>query len=232
MNLSGRESHHFQTDQVVDIFQLVYGRPHNAEELDSLAQIWRTGQKHDGASVFRAIVSGYDHQKLPTPFMVRFSSQDIEYIPVKDFELAVDTADVSVSLPLRQGTHEPHLINFFHERLKGGMVFVDVGANIGLYSMLAAQAVGAKGKVFSFEPNSENCRLIMLSAQRNECENVTVFPFALGDQVGHALFTSHIGTNGGIIPDTRVSLLNPSCVVVPVARLEDLIRDKVDVIKM
>jgi len=219
-------------DQVVDIFQLVYGRLPNADERDSLTKISETAQKDCRTPVFRAIVSRYDHQVLPTPFTVRFSSQDIEYIPVQGFELAVDKADVSVSWPLRQGIYEPHLIRFFRERLEAGMVFVDVGANIGLYSMLAAQAVGKNGKVFSFEPNSENCRLIMLSAHRNEYENVMVFPFALSNQVGHALFSSHIGSNGGIIPDTQDSLLNPSCFVVPVARLEDMITDKVDVIKM
>jgi FkbM family methyltransferase len=221
-----------EPDNLEDIFQLVYARTPSQAELDFSVQLTSALAKNDRIGIFRAIVNGYNHLRLNTPFTVRFSKQDVEYMTIQDFQLAIDRTDISVSMPLLRGEYEPHLIKFFRERLEPGMVFVDVGANVGLYSMLAAQIVGSSGKVFCFEPNSENCRLIMLSIHRNAFENISVFPFALGNKIGPVLFSTHIGSNGGLIPDTQDSLLNPSCAVMPMVRLEDMISEKVDLIKI
>jgi FkbM family methyltransferase len=49
--------------------------------------------------------------------------------------------------------YEPQTTRFFLGQLKGGELFVDIGANHGYYTLLAASCVGAHGKVFAFEPN-------------------------------------------------------------------------------
>ena len=41
------------------------------------------------------------------------------------------------------------------------MSVVDVGANLGYYSLLASRLVGPTGRVVALEPNSENCRLLL-----------------------------------------------------------------------
>ncbi len=57
-------------------------------------------------------------------------------------------------------------LRYLHRKLRPGDVFIDVGANIGLWTLVAASAVGPSGRVFSFEPNpatfdrlAENIRL-------------------------------------------------------------------------
>jgi FkbM family methyltransferase len=60
------------------------------------------------------------------------------------------------------------------ERLKPGMVFYDLGANIGFFSMLAARLVGAGGKVVSFEPDPEVAARLRENAERNAFANVSV----------------------------------------------------------
>ena len=55
-----------------------------------------------------------------------------------------------------RGDVEPPLQDVLAGLLKPGMVFYDLGANIGFFSLLAAKLVGPAGKVFSFEPDSEN----------------------------------------------------------------------------
>lgn len=60
------------------------------------------------------------------------------------------------------------------ERLRPGMVFYDLGANIGLFTLLAARLVGDSGKVFSFEPDPENAGRLRRNIQRNGFANVTV----------------------------------------------------------
>jgi len=189
-------------------------------------------QDADQASMFHYIINGYDRQTLGTAFTVRFSEKDIAYAKIRDCQLAIDKADLSIGQPVVRGQYEPHLINFYNERLEPGMVFLDIGANIGLFSMLAANIVGSGGKVICFEPNSENCRLILLSIAKNEFKNVTVFPVALGNENGHVLFTTHIGSNGGLVPNTNNTLLGSNCVVVPMMKLDHMINYKVDAIKI
>lgn len=214
------------------VFKIVYGRAPSYSELDFLSGLSSLSQKGDWTGLFRAIVGGYDHQWLKTPFTIRFSKEDIEYISIYGVEVSTDRVDISVSLPLQREEYESHVVRFYRDCLKPGMTFVDVGANIGVYSLIAAKLVGTSGKVFCFEPNSENCRLIMLSAFRNNFQNVFVYPFALADKTGSGFFSTHIGSNGGLISDTPESLSNPSCVVVPTLRLDDVINFKVDCIKI
>ena len=214
------------------IFQTVYGRLPDNAELESLTHLSHDLAPEDQAGLFRATINAFDHQKTSTPFTVRFGKDDMRYAKFEDFELAIDAKDISVSIPLFHGHYEQHLVKFFNETLKPGMVFMDIGANVGFYSMLAASKVGSSGKVISFDPNTENCRLIMLSMYKNQFQNIELYPFALGDKTGHALFSTHIGSNGGLIADTEASLLNPNCTVVPMTQLDNLIQEKVDVIKI
>lgn len=215
-----------------EVFQIAYGRAPTQSELVYLEGLQTIRNRGGPAALFRAIVNGYDHQRLNTPFTVRFSMEDVEYISAWGVEIAIDKTDISVGLPLQWGAYEPHLTKFYSQILKPGMTFADIGANIGIYSMLGARLVGQSGHVLCFEPNSENCRLIMLSAHRNNLQNLSMYPFALGDKLGHVLFSTHIGSNGGLIPNTQDSLSSTSCVVAPILRLDDVLRTKVDCIKM
>src|SRR5689334_16156257 len=56
--------------------------------------------------------------------------------------------------------YEPYVTAALEPLLKPGAVLVDIGANIGYYTMLAAARVSPTGKVIAFEPSAENCELI------------------------------------------------------------------------
>jgi FkbM family methyltransferase len=71
--------------------------------------------------------------------------------------------------------------------LAPGATFVDVGANKGDFSVLAATLVGDAGRVLAFEPEPENCRWIERTLALNERRNVRLFPLALGDRDGEAV---------------------------------------------
>jgi FkbM family methyltransferase len=212
-------------------FKLIYGRSPTKAELATLEHLAKLPLK-DESRIFRAIIGSYDHQFLRTPFSVRFSDKDVAYVATPGFQLAVDALDFSVSQPLASGNYEAHLRAFYQARLKPGMTFVDVGANIGLYSMLAAQLVGDSGRVISFEPNSENCRLVLLSIIKNRFANVSLFPFALSDKTGYTFFATFLGSNGGMLPSDESVLNDPNCTVVPTMRMDDFIKERVDVIKI
>lgn len=215
-----------------EIFEIVYGRsPFNSEKT-IVANAADQLRAENTTGAFRCIINGYDHQTLKTAFSVRFTNQDITFFKSEDLKLAIDKTDAGVGHHIATGNYEPHLVNFYRDRLKKGMTFVDIGANIGFFSIYAARAVGQKGKVICFEPSSENCRLIMISALKNKLQNITVFPLALGHELGYALFTNHIGSNGGLISKSLDSLFTPNCTVVPLARLDDIIHEPIDMLKM
>lgn len=76
--------------------------------------------------------------------------------------------DRFVSEQLRQkGIWEPYETALVLEFLEEGAVFVDVGANIGYFSIVAASRVGSRGKVLAFEPDPGNFALLKASCQLN-----------------------------------------------------------------
>ncbi len=75
-------------------------------------------------------------------------------------------------------TYEPHVTNLVKGILKEGGVFLDVGANIGYFTMLAASLVKANGKVIAIEPNPQNLQLIYSSLLENHLSNVAIYPYA------------------------------------------------------
>ncbi len=81
-----------------------------------------------------------------------------------------------------QGFSEPLTAEFVIGFLKSGMVFLDVGAHIGEYTLLAASIVGERGRVHAFEPVNEVADLLRRNVQLNEFRNVEVHPNAVAEQ--------------------------------------------------
>jgi FkbM family methyltransferase len=74
------------------------------------------------------------------------------------------------------------------QRIKPGMILYDLGANIGLFSLLAARLVGAGGKVFSFEPDASIAVRLRRNIARNRFENVTVIEAGVWSTTGDMKF--------------------------------------------
>jgi len=66
--------------------------------------------------------------------------------------------------------------------LKEGMNVIDIGANIGLYSLLASQLVGSSGHIWSFEPSSQTYAHLLMNLSLNSCDSVTAIQSALCDR--------------------------------------------------
>src|SRR4030095_9112677 len=65
--------------------------------------------------------------------------------------------------------------------LKPGMNVIDVGANVGLYSILADKLVAQGGKIWAFEPSSESYQRLLRNVELNRCSAVIPHKVALGD---------------------------------------------------
>jgi FkbM family methyltransferase len=77
--------------------------------------------------------------------------------------LEVDIRDAVGSSVFIHGSYEPELSAALYQLLQPGQTFVDVGAHIGYFSLLAADRVGDRGKVVSLEP----CERTFWSLTRN-----------------------------------------------------------------
>ena len=89
------------------------------------------------------------------------------------------------------GTHERGVQQALCEILKPGMVFWDVGANIGFFSLIASRCVGAAGRVHAFEPMHANRKRLAKNLAINGSGNVTIHDCALAASSGEAVLHSH-----------------------------------------
>src|ERR1051326_2383615 len=69
---------------------------------------------------------------------------------------------------------DPHVIGFMLRYLDPGDTMIDVGANIGIYSVLAGAIVGRRGRVEAFEPSPTLRPCLEANLRRNELTNVRV----------------------------------------------------------
>ena len=76
---------------------------------------------------------------------------------------------------------ERYELQLVAKSLKPGMRMVDVGANIGLYSILGSSRVGDTGRVWAFEPSRESYNRLVRNLQLNDCSCVQPIQVALGD---------------------------------------------------
>jgi FkbM family methyltransferase len=82
------------------------------------------------------------------------------------------------------GLYEPATMLALKRLLRPGNVFVDVGANAGLFTLVASCWVGQAGRVFSFEPSEREYRRLLSHLELNRLANVTATANAVGDRRG------------------------------------------------
>ena len=184
-----------------------------------------------GQNPLRSLILHTDQQILPTRIVARFGPNDIAWRSVNGLSIAIDTAEGSVSPQVASG-YEPHVSYTLHRLLQSGDTFIDVGANIGVHVADAARVVGARGRVIAIEPNPENCRLLLLTVEKNNLHNVTLVPSALADVGEWTWFGTHIGSNGGLLHSNSETLAKGFGCVVPVRRLDDIAPTNTKLIKI
>ena len=99
----------------------------------------------------------------------------------------------------RIGAHEPHISRYLldHVRIGAGEVALDVGANIGWYSVLLDRLSVAGARIFAFEPDPESFRLLQSNLVANAAARVRALNMALGETPGRAVLHRYRGTNNG-----------------------------------
>ena len=119
-----------------------------------------------------------------------------------------------------------HEMRFLRRYLRAGDGFVDVGANIGTYALLAASIVGPGGSVEAFEPSPVAAGRLRETLASNQLSNVVLHEAAIGDANGTTEFS--IGwdvTDSVFVPTDRYQQMRPR-IQVELARLDDVLGDR------
>ena len=95
--------------------------------------------------------------------------------------VVLNPTDPVVSGALHFGVYEKAETRFFQSACRDGMTFLDVGANLGYYTALAARAVGPNGRVLAVEPDPDSFGYLEQTIAANAVGNVEAFPVAASD---------------------------------------------------
>lgn len=132
---------------------------------------------------------------------------------------------------------EPLETEFFKKIISEGMQVIDIGANIGYFSILFSKWVGDNGKVFAFEPDPDNYELLLKNIHANNCKNIIPIKKAVSNYDGKT-FLFHSNENKGdhrifeakILPEDEIR----NRIEIESIRLDSFIspQQKIDFIKM
>jgi len=143
------------------------------------------------------ILAGTPLRKVPhiwviSNFFFRLFWPNRNVIEVQESKMFIDVDDPDLRM---RKTFQAYGMNLIHEEgttglfkkvVKPGNIVVDIGANIGYFTLLAAKLVGESGKVFSFEPEPKNFSYFKKNLEVNDYKNVFAFQKAVSDKVGKA----------------------------------------------
>ncbi|WP_314171491.1 FkbM family methyltransferase [Streptomyces winkii] len=111
--------------------------------------------------------------------------------------ILVDTQDLIQRYLYIFGVWEPHLTQWLRQQLKPGDVFVDVGANVGYFSVLGSFLVGPDGKVVAVEASPALHRRLVQHACMNGCRNLRTVNAAVSDEDETLKFVQASSRNTG-----------------------------------
>ncbi len=127
---------------------------------------------------------------------------------------------------------ETGLKSFLRRTIKEGMVFVDVGASIGIITLISGQLVGASGRVYSFEPTPRIFKLLSQNVtMASFCERVILHECAVMDRKGTLTLSLHNSTRDNSFFNTDKA---QEQIAVDCCTLDEIIpeREKVDFVKI
>ena len=143
--------------------------------------------------------------------------------------------DEFVSPAIAAGRYEPAETAFVHRHVREGMAVLDIGANLGWFTVNLAKIVGGEGRIDAFEPRADVFAHLARTIQENRLTNVALHDYALGranargQMVWSPLDTNPGGTN---LVSAEFYGTDVRAQPVDVKTLDSCINHRVDFIKM
>jgi len=161
----------------------------------------------------------------------KFAENNIHssHVNVQGHEMYLDSSD-----SLRLSTNdvfEPYTTEVIKQNISNGDLVMDIGANIGYFTLIMAKGIKENGKVFSFEPEPKNFELLKKNVEINNYSNVILEKKAIGNKTGIAkLYLAdrknnifHSGMHRIFRSDLVSQISNP--VSINIIKLDDYLQD-------
>jgi len=104
---------------------------------------------------------------------------------IGEFSFLLNPNDkTQVQIFSEDGKYEKGTVSVLKQLLKPGMTVLNIGANIGYFSVIISKIVGPAGRVFCFEPFPSTAELLKKNVKMNNCNNVEVFTKAISNKSG------------------------------------------------
>jgi FkbM family methyltransferase len=150
------------------------------------------------------------------------------------YKMYVDTRDKAISVHLlTEGRWEPWITEFLKRLARPGMNVADIGANMGFYSLLLADRVGPAGRLWAFEPDPQNFRLLEWNLNANgltsRSKALRIAAFDRHARVRLSQETTNLG-NHSVIPEGAAA--PGAFLTVDAAPLDDCIAAPLDLMKI
>jgi FkbM family methyltransferase len=168
--------------------------------------------------------------RAASSFPERLSQESVTDVTTRIGNLYMH-ADDRVMTPFMRQHHvwEEGETAFLEAAVRPGATFVDVGANIGYFSVLGARLVGSEGRVIAIEPERRNISLLKANLWRHGCDNSVILPIAAYRERGFVPLRLNEENRG----DHQVGWDAGASALVPCARLDELLGGvAVDVVKV
>jgi len=121
--------------------------------------------------------------------------------------------------------YEPGIRKLLNEMTKPDMVAYDVGANIGIFSLLLAQIVGQNGHVYAFEPEDNNLKCLRKAKIFNRLDNLSIESVCVADKSGVQYFDHRGGAFSGRLVDGKEAVSSHQVTKMTTVSLDDFISD-------
>jgi FkbM family methyltransferase len=136
--------------------------------------------------------------------------------------LDCDLRDKIPSFIFHFGCWEPNISHWIGRRLQPGDLFVDVGSNIGYYTLLASKIVGPRGKVVALEASPVIFTRLGRSLEANHCENVRAVNVAVSENPGRVtIYSGPCGNSGATstLPGWRDGIPEAEVIALPLDQI-------------
>lgn len=190
--------------------------------------IWTLATHKNIARSYRKIIRKKLASRFPGPFDIQIEGVQIRAYPLENYcdRTAVGRGHLP-EIPERA---------LIKPLLKPGMIFVDVGANIGTYSLFVAKNCGDKARILSFEPHPRTYAKLSFNSKTNGFSSIEAINLGVGPEKSRMRLYSNGGTNIGtatIVPDPSSAKVFVDIKIVPLAdALKSRLINHVDLLKI
>lgn len=209
------------TSNIKAAYRFILGREADASGIETYRDLISSGRL-DYGGLRRVMLDSDEYADAA----VRYSVVDMPH----GLKIVINPEEPEFGRAIAQdGVWEAHIVDTIRSSLGQGDVFVDIGANVGVMSFNAANAVGANGRVLGFEPNPRNVSAYRRGIVANGFDHVILFPFALSDH--RHMITVTRASNGKVAGDATPT---QAADVIQAIRLDEILahEPRIDFIKI